>query len=216
LEKHVVMKFDLSEQSPMADCTVKVGGVSIPTHKWILGQHSEMFKAMFESEMTEGATSTVTISAFPEEIVRSLLRCVYSPSAIDIELESHAVELFAITNMYAFDILHRQCARYLILHTCAQNASDMLRLAHLYEHAILKQTALKALAMGATSERRVVSMVVDLGAALMVEFIGYLARRVRVVEGVEDEEGNAVGGVEEVEEVMDEVEEENDGDNMMM
>eukprot|EP01034_Spumella_vulgaris_P024831 gene24831-31219_t len=81
--------------------------------------------------------------------------------------------------MYAFDILHRQSARYLILHTCVTNACDMLKLAHLYEHAILKQTAMKVLAQEATTDRKTRCIVVDLGTALMIEFIRYLAAEVR-------------------------------------
>ena len=58
-----------------SDVEFKLGNVTIPAHKAVLGARSPVFRAMFSSGMAESKSNDVVIDGVEPEVFREFLRC---------------------------------------------------------------------------------------------------------------------------------------------
>ncbi len=130
-----------------SDMTIMVVSARIPAHKVFLVMVSPVFKAMFTSQMSESTSNELVISDFSEEVVRSLLRCIYgSVGDTMAEVEKNPTELFRIAHKYEIDPLQRATHHH-ILRTPLNidTAVATLLFADTFELGDVKAVAQKAL-----------------------------------------------------------------------
>ncbi len=159
-----------------SDFKIQVDGVTLPVHKVLLGLKSEVFKAMFSSEMTEGTSNELIISDFPLTTVQSMLHCIYDPKRARQELRQNASELLAIANKYQISDLTNLAEQYLVSHISADNAFSLLQLADLHNSFVLKDACMAVIVRhSATLLGDTDSTLATLGSALTGELLKYMA-----------------------------------------
>ncbi|CAG5131835.1 unnamed protein product [Candidula unifasciata] len=126
----------LFDRSSFSDVTLCVGGREFLAHKAVLAARSPVFHAMFEHEMTESKQNRVDIEDIDHEVMREMLRFVYtgkSPS-----LDKMADDLLAAADKYALDRLKVMCEEALCSNLTIENVCDILVLAELHSAKQLK------------------------------------------------------------------------------
>lgn len=117
------------------DCVV----TEFKVHKSILGPQSSVFEAMFEVNMEERLTHTLTIKDFPVEVVKELLQFSYNREIPSVE---NAMDLFALSALYDFHQLKSLCEDTILFHIEPANAIEVLFLGCLHNSEKLKKRAL--------------------------------------------------------------------------
>eukprot|EP00088_Acartia_fossae_P055904 TRINITY_DN65010_c0_g1_i1.p1 TRINITY_DN65010_c0_g1~~TRINITY_DN65010_c0_g1_i1.p1 ORF type:complete len:327 (-),score=45.93 TRINITY_DN65010_c0_g1_i1:37-1017(-) len=110
----------------LSDCVVACGNTEFKAHKLILSARSEVFQAMFNTEMKEKNTSRVEIQDFEPEAVKALLDYLYSEKVNN--LDDIASSLLPVAHMYRITPLQSLCAKTLEKKMCIDNAVDNLLL----------------------------------------------------------------------------------------
>ncbi len=126
-----------------SDFAIEVSKVSIPTHKIILAAHSPVFKAMFDTHMTESATNKIVITDFSEDTVRSLLRCLYDSSALVTEAVRNGQQLLVMADKYDVQSVREEVETHLVRSLSAVNALDMLVFGDAYHFQNIKEAAME-------------------------------------------------------------------------
>ncbi|XP_023704919.1 protein roadkill, partial [Cryptotermes secundus] len=75
----------LFENQKFSDVTLSVSGREFQAHKAILGARSPVFAAMFEHEMEERKHNRVEITDVDHEVLREMLRFIYTGKATNLE-----------------------------------------------------------------------------------------------------------------------------------
>jgi hypothetical protein len=103
LDKMSKMLTDEDENS--FDLTLIVEGQKIKCHKFMLVMASEVFKAMFKSQMREFLSGEVVITDFSADVVRSMLKCIYVPGSIKTEMAGNVLDKYLFVQKYQIDEL---------------------------------------------------------------------------------------------------------------
>ncbi|XP_076309247.1 protein roadkill-like isoform X3 [Tachypleus tridentatus] len=126
----------LFESQKFSDVILSVNGREFYGHKAILGARSLVFAAMFEHEMEEKKQNRVYITDMDHEVLREMLRFIYtgkSPS-----LEKMADDLLAAADKYAIERLKVMCEEALSTNLSVETAADVLILADMHSADQLK------------------------------------------------------------------------------
>lgn len=75
----------LFENQKFSDVTLAVSGREFQAHKAILAARSPVFAAMFEHEMEERKHNRVEITDVDHEVLREMLRFIYTGKAANLE-----------------------------------------------------------------------------------------------------------------------------------
>jgi hypothetical protein len=138
---------DVAEISPpdVTICTANdtdEDACGIPAHKSILCFHSPVFKTMFKTGMKEASTNKITITDYPEPVVREFVRFLYADRTSRSMLHEYGIQLLEMADKYQVTSLLAVCEHYLCGHVDADNVLGLLTLADRCSALILKSTAL--------------------------------------------------------------------------
>ncbi|CAH2008635.1 unnamed protein product [Acanthoscelides obtectus] len=101
---------------------------------------SPVFQAMFEHEMEERKHNRVDITDVDHEVLREMLRFIYTGKASN--LEKMADDLLAAADKYALERLKVMCEEALCTNLSIENAAEILILADLHSADQLKAQAI--------------------------------------------------------------------------
>ncbi|CAB3365355.1 speckle-type POZ protein B isoform X4 [Cloeon dipterum] len=138
----------LFENQKFSDVTLAVAGREFQAHKAILAARSPVFAAMFEHEMEERKHNRVEIADVDHEVLREMLRFIYTGRATN--LEKMADDLLAAADKYALDRLKVMCEEALCTNLSIDNVADTLILADLHSADQLKAQAIEYINTHAT------------------------------------------------------------------
>ncbi|XP_055324032.1 protein roadkill isoform X1 [Sitodiplosis mosellana] len=127
---------NLFDNERFSDVTLAVGGREFQAHKAILAARSPVFAAMFEHEMEERKQNRVAISDVDHEVLKEMLRFIYTGKAPN--LEKMADDLLAAADKYALEKLKVMCEEALCVNLSVETAADTLILADLHSADQLK------------------------------------------------------------------------------
>ncbi|XP_044762351.1 speckle-type POZ protein B isoform X2 [Coccinella septempunctata] len=130
----------LFENQKFSDVTLSVSGREFQAHKAILAARSPVFQAMFEHEMEERKHNRVDILDVDHEVLREMLRFIYTGKASN--LEKMADDLLAAADKYALERLKVMCEEALCTNLSVDNAAEILILADLHSADQLKAQAI--------------------------------------------------------------------------
>lgn len=130
----------LWEQSRFSDVILCIQGKEFQAHKAILAARSPVFHAMFEHEMEEKKANRVEIKDVEYEVLREMLRFVYTGKAPN--LERMADDLLAAADKYALERLKVMCEEALCSSLTVENVGEVLILADLHSASQLKSQAI--------------------------------------------------------------------------
>jgi len=123
--------------------------VRLPAHKFILSLRSPVFRAMFQAEMSEAATSEVLIEDFDAPVMQEFLRFLYTDRLDRSALERYAEQLLAAACKYQVPGLESLCENHLCASLGVHNVVSVLYLSDLYNAEQLKARALHYIAHNA-------------------------------------------------------------------
>ncbi|KAK8733307.1 hypothetical protein OTU49_006572 [Cherax quadricarinatus] len=138
----------LFESQRFSDVTLSVSGREFQAHKAILAARSPVFAAMFAHEMEERKHNRVEIQDVDHEVLREMLRFIYTGKATN--LEKMADDLLAAADKYALERLKVMCEEALCTNLSTENAADVLILADLHSADQLKAQAIEFINTHAT------------------------------------------------------------------
>lgn len=127
---------DMLGNKNMSDITFLVEGVEIYAHK-ILCSRCPVLKAMLNSEMVEGRSSSIVIHDVRYTIFLSLMEYLYTDDT-QITLEN-AMELFQIADRFGVERLKRICENLMLSSLNIENAAHILFTADLYDAKGLRE-----------------------------------------------------------------------------
>jgi len=125
-----------------ADVTIRCGDKTFECHKIILASRSNVFKAMFESNMKEDITGCVEIENIVPEVFENLLQYIYT-CKVQGTFHKMAKELLIAADQYQVEKLKELCEEKLKSTIDVENCMDLLVLAEMYHVPVLKSKALK-------------------------------------------------------------------------
>ncbi|RXG73023.1 Protein roadkill [Armadillidium vulgare] len=138
----------LFESQKFSDVTLAVGGREFQAHKAILAARSPVFAAMFAHEMEERKHNRVEIQDVDHEVLREMLRFIYTAKASN--LEKMADDLLAAADKYALERLKVMCEEALCINLNTENSAEVLILADLHSADQLKAQAIEYINTHAT------------------------------------------------------------------
>ena len=117
---------------------------SILAHKAILTLRSPVFKAMFDSSMSECNTNQIQIPDFDATTIRRMVEFLCKDTFTDIDDTSYEdfLSLLAIANKYQVIGLKKAIERYVIKMLSANNVSELTHNAILYDASDLLKACL--------------------------------------------------------------------------
>ena len=131
----------LFEQPTFSDVTLTCGKQEFKMHKSILAARSAVFSAMFESQMLEGISNRVQILDVDYEVMREVLRFIYTGKSNSID--KMADLLLAAADKYALERLKALCEEALCNNLDIENVADTLILADCHSAVQLKYQAIE-------------------------------------------------------------------------
>ncbi|KAF0306793.1 Protein roadkill [Amphibalanus amphitrite] len=138
----------LFESQRFSDVTLSVGGREFQAHKALLAARSPVFAAMFEHEMEERKHNRVDITDVDHEVLREMLRFIYTGKTNN--LEKMADDLLAAADKYAMERLKVMCEAALCANLSIENSPEVLILADLHSAEQLKAQAIDFVNIHAT------------------------------------------------------------------
>ncbi|XP_073838527.1 protein roadkill-like [Musca autumnalis] len=121
-------------------------GIELKAHKLMLCARSQVFAAMFRNDMEESKTNRIRIDDMSAEVIKGMLRYIYTGYAGDYVPCKLAKELFIAANKYALFDLQTMCENILINTMNRDTVTDTLLLADRHANERLKNTALQFIA----------------------------------------------------------------------
>lgn len=128
----------LFESGRFSDLTIIVGSKKIQVHKIVLASRSSVFARMFENDMKENLTGSITIEDFSVEAVEDFLKFIYNVNFIK---ETNAMELFALGSKYDIEDLTSVCEEHIMNNLMESNAFEIFTFGHLYSSKKMKDLA---------------------------------------------------------------------------
>ncbi|KAL3222422.1 hypothetical protein MRX96_004887 [Rhipicephalus microplus] len=120
----------LFESQKFSDVILSVNSHELYAHKAILAARSPVFKAMFEHEMKEKKQNRVEISDMDHEVLREMLRFIYTDQTP--HLDKMAKDLLAAADKYALERLKVMCEEALCSNLSVETVTEVLILADMH------------------------------------------------------------------------------------
>uniref|UniRef100_A0A0N5B6N2 BTB domain-containing protein n=1 Tax=Strongyloides papillosus TaxID=174720 RepID=A0A0N5B6N2_STREA len=128
----------------LSDVTLSINDVKLPAHKMVLASRSDYFKSLFNSGMKETVSCEVVLHESNIQAFKICLKYLYTGKidfhsmAIDM-----AIDIFIISNKYAFEDLEELCTRYFKLNIEEQNICSILMVCLAYDLKEVENLALR-------------------------------------------------------------------------
>ena len=123
-----------------SDFIISCRGTEFKCHKAILAGRSTYFRRMLSHDMEEAKQNYVDIPDIPADIVKEMLRYIYT---LPVDLVTNAPGLLEAAEKYDLQELKKMCEESLCSTMTTDNVLDMLVLADLNRAAVLKSVALR-------------------------------------------------------------------------
>jgi len=124
-----------------SDFYIVCGGEKFPVHRIVLKARSIFFSGLFSNDYAETKTGHISMEGIDRDTVKILIEYIYTGRLND--LESNAVHLLRVANMYDFPLLKKSCEDQLISTVNVENAVDLFVLAEDHEASELRAAAKK-------------------------------------------------------------------------
>ena len=124
-------KFYLSKE--MSDVQIKCGDQTFDCHKMILSARSPVFSRMLQSEMKEKASGVVDLTDTRPEVVKELLKFIYSGTCYNDKEEEPepgvdiVCELLEAADKYELEHLKKMCEYTLSSSLTSENSIQVCR-----------------------------------------------------------------------------------------
>ncbi|CAG9764147.1 unnamed protein product [Ceutorhynchus assimilis] len=126
---------DLFENQKLTDITFCIQGRQLKAHKTILISRSEVFRAMFESDMEESLTNKIEITDIEYNVFKAMLDFIYTDKTPNFNM---ARELLVVADKYAVYRLKALCEKNIFTNISTENSAEVLILADLHSCDYLK------------------------------------------------------------------------------
>ena len=126
-----------------SDIKIQCEGQTFDCHLAILAARSPVFMAMFQSNMKEKETKTVTIEDFKAEVVSQMLNFIYTGNISSHDTGEVATELIAAADKYQLDLLKEICEERLCSSLEVTNCVEYLVLGDMYQTFKLRKRAME-------------------------------------------------------------------------
>jgi hypothetical protein len=163
----------------MEDFIIHVEGESFSIGRYVLAGESSVFKAMFESEMSENTNGEMTILDYSVNVVKALLNCLKNKYCLWNELNTHSDQLFSIILKYDFVGLSTSSERYFIDNLDTNNALTILKMSDFYNRTFLKNTTMDYIVKYGVEILKFVNIADVIGSDLTNELFLILLSRAR-------------------------------------
>jgi hypothetical protein len=139
------------QQSSDVMIIIEDNSIIIPVHKAILTQRSPVFKAMFDSNLTESNTHQIQIPDFDSNTIKRMVEFLYKGTIFNLERISYEdfISLLAIANKYQVICLKDVSARYLASLITIDNVADVRRSAIMYNSTNLLEKCVQFIQINA-------------------------------------------------------------------
>ena len=134
-----------------SDVEVECDEETFHCHQTILSIRSEVFRAMFQLNMKENRTKKVTIKDFDPDVVREMLRFIYTGDTKEDVLKEKSRELLNLAEMYQLDVLKNICEDKLCSTLTISNSIEYLVLGDMHQADKLRRMALRVIARNMTT-----------------------------------------------------------------
>ncbi|KAJ8675662.1 hypothetical protein QAD02_011448 [Eretmocerus hayati] len=131
----------LIDNDEFSDVVLEMENKKLYAHKSILANKSQVFTAMFTHSMKEKEQDLVEIEDVSYDVMKELLRYIYSGKVND--LGKIAKDLFVAADKYLIENLKKVCENYLVHHTNAENVFEYLNFASVHNALALRQHCLE-------------------------------------------------------------------------
>uniref|UniRef100_A0A0N5CEC6 BTB domain-containing protein n=1 Tax=Strongyloides papillosus TaxID=174720 RepID=A0A0N5CEC6_STREA len=112
-----------SDSSLFSDCSIKVGETTIKVHRGILATKSHIFYNFFNSTPENSQMNTIEIKNFRAEVVKEMIRYIYTNDISDIG--NMASDVLAIAVEYGLDGLKDIAVRHLCRNLNTENICEL-------------------------------------------------------------------------------------------
>ena len=149
---HVIEQLGkLFNDRELSDVEVECGGEVFNCHQLILSTRSDVFRAMFQSDMKENRTKTVSIKDVNPEVLKEMLQFIYNGATSQNVLKLKTAELLAAAEKYQIDCLKEICEDQLCSMLKVRNSIASLLLGDMHQAFKLRRMALQMVAKNLTS-----------------------------------------------------------------
>ena len=138
-------------ESNCSDLQLNCGGRIFECHEFVLSARSPVFRAMFQSNMTEKRTKTITIADHSPDVIQKMLQFIYSGKAVLDDQQELTREILKAAEKYGLDILKRMCEDKLCESLVLKNSIKNLILGEMYGATKLMKNAMQLLASNMSS-----------------------------------------------------------------
>uniref|UniRef100_A0A0N5B282 Speckle-type POZ protein n=1 Tax=Strongyloides papillosus TaxID=174720 RepID=A0A0N5B282_STREA len=128
---------NMFESSLFYDCVIKVEDTEIKVHKAVLATRSPAFYDIFNSTSDESQTNIIEIRDFNIEVVREMLKYIYTDEVSDIQDMTN--EMFEIANKYELDRLKAISEQSMCNSLSVENVLERFALSDKYPTERLKE-----------------------------------------------------------------------------
>uniref|UniRef100_A0A0N5C048 BTB domain-containing protein n=1 Tax=Strongyloides papillosus TaxID=174720 RepID=A0A0N5C048_STREA len=132
---------NMFDSSLFTDCIIKVEDTEIKAHKAVLAARSPVFCEIFNGSSEESQTNVIEIKDFQVEVVREMLRYIYTDEVSDIQ--NMANDVLAIADIYKLERLKAISAQYLCDDLTVFNVCERFVLSEKYSTEILKECCIE-------------------------------------------------------------------------
>ncbi|KAG8201251.1 hypothetical protein JTE90_019889 [Oedothorax gibbosus] len=116
----------------LTDIVLKCAGEELHVHKCILAARSPVFAAMFRNDMNEAQSNSVDITDIDSEILRKVVRYIYSGQIYNFT-DAMAEDLLYAADKYQLDLLKEICIENMKWTLSMDNVIDVLVIGELHD-----------------------------------------------------------------------------------
>ena len=139
----IIQQFEtLFTDKELSDVEIKCSGQVFYCHQIILATRSPVFKAMFQTNMKEKETRTVSIEEIAPEVLGEMLKFIYTGTLSSNNQISY-VDLMGAAEQYQLELLKEVCEKKLCGMITLQNCLEYFCLGDFYPTTKLKDGALQ-------------------------------------------------------------------------
>lgn len=122
----------MCNQGTLCDVKLQSGEVSLPAHWLVICARSDVFKAMFDSDMAEKESGIVNIPNLEADDLKRFLGFMYTDTLEDLTFDSGA-SLYAVADLFQIEELKRKCRSFLVAKMSVSNVCACLQFGELYQ-----------------------------------------------------------------------------------
>ena len=140
----------LFNDKEFSDVEIECGGEIFHCHTSILSIRSDVFRAMFQSDMAENRSKKVIIKDIDSEVAKEMLHFIYTGGTNEDVLKDNAGKLLEVAERYHLDVLKSICEDHLCSNLKISDAIENLIFGDFHQAKKLKRKALKVIARNLT------------------------------------------------------------------